>query len=221
MMESRLRMFRGLPKVAKQNALFCLAWECSRAGFAPGLRMLALERAPLGNSGRGNVNLLHLSAYSGDLESVQILLDWGLSPSSRSDFGFGPLHWACFSRRGSALVARALANAGADPLARDDFGMAPAHWAQDGRMMAWFAARLWAAGIRRENLAAPDGLRLDEVCETLGHFAAAKWLRESSGATAGQADPKQSNSLQTAAKAKDALLRDIKGCGCQDVAFPV
>ena len=61
-------------------------------------------------------------------ESVQLLLDAGLDPMSRDDFGQTPLHYAV--RNGNTVALGLLLKAGADPNAKDtEYGSTPLHLA--------------------------------------------------------------------------------------------
>ena len=79
---------------------------------------------------------MHMVAYNMPLarpdekiaESVQLLLDAGLDPMSRDDFGQTPLHYAV--RNGNTVVLGLLLKAGADPNAKDtEYGSTPLHLA--------------------------------------------------------------------------------------------
>lgn len=221
-MESQLSHLRSLGARRRQDGMFCFAWHFAKSGNGAGLRCLALERAPLGRVGAGGINLLHLAAKSGDLESVQILLDWGISPQEPSEHGFTPLHWAAFSERSGPLAAREIGAAGGDPLARDYFGLAPMHWAGNEKIISWFAARLWALGTGQESLALPGGLTWAEGCEALGNAAAAAWIRADRREVPGGSAPKSFAEMFREAKAaRESLERLAAGCGCQAERFPV
>jgi len=61
-------------------------------------------------------------------ESVQLLLDAGLDPMSRDDYGQTPLHYAV--RNGNEVALGSLLKAGADPNAADsEYGSTPLHLA--------------------------------------------------------------------------------------------
>jgi len=84
----------------------------------------------------GGRNAMHMVAYNMPVarpdekiaESVQLLLDAGLDPMSRDDFGQTPLHYAV--RNGNKVTLGALLKAGADPNAADtEYGSTPLHLA--------------------------------------------------------------------------------------------
>ncbi|KAF8488030.1 ankyrin repeat-containing domain protein, partial [Russula emetica] len=73
---------------------------------------------------------LHSAALYGDLEMVQVLLDYGADVNSKDRPGNTPLDYA--SRSGhcdDARVARLLIAHGADPNTRNEYGLTPLHWA--------------------------------------------------------------------------------------------
>ena len=84
----------------------------------------------------GGRNAMHMVAYNMPVarpdekiaESVQLLLDAGLDPMSRDDFGQTPLHYAV--RNGNTVTLGLLLKAGADPNAKDtEYGSTPLHLA--------------------------------------------------------------------------------------------
>lgn len=84
----------------------------------------------------GGRNALHMSTYNMSVnrpaekiaETVQLLIDAGLNPMSRDDFGQTPLHYAV--RNGNQVALKLLLKAGADPNAKDtDYGSTPLHLA--------------------------------------------------------------------------------------------
>lgn len=84
----------------------------------------------------GGRNAVHMVAYMMPVarpdekiaESVQLLLDAGLDPMSRDDYGQTPLHYAV--RNGNEVALGSLLKAGADPNAADyEYGNTPLHLA--------------------------------------------------------------------------------------------
>ena len=84
----------------------------------------------------GGRNALHMATYNMSenrpaekiAETVQLLIDAGLNPMSRDDFGQTPLHYAV--RNGNQVALKLLLKAGADPNAKDtDYGSTPLHLA--------------------------------------------------------------------------------------------
>ena len=73
---------------------------------------------------------LHFAALYGDLEMVQVLLEFGVDVDRPNKYGTTPLNYASGKgHRNSAMVVRLLIERGADPNARDVFGFAPLHQA--------------------------------------------------------------------------------------------
>ena len=84
----------------------------------------------------GGRNAMHMVAHNMPVarpdekisECVELLLDAGLDPMSRDDFGQTPLHYAV--RNGNDVALRLLLKAGADPNAKDsEYGSTPLHLA--------------------------------------------------------------------------------------------
>ena len=76
---------------------------------------------------------LHSAAYNGDLEMVQVLLDYGLDVNSQSDEGSTPLYlrsWGAFNDP-DLRVIRFLIDHGADPNLRRHDGESPLHRASE------------------------------------------------------------------------------------------
>ena len=105
----------------------------------------------------GGRNAMHMVAYNMPVarpdekiaESVQLLLDAGLNPMSRDDYGQTPLHYAV--RNGNAVTLNSLLKAGADPNAADtEYGSTPLH----------LAAALKADGLIRDLVAAGGNTKL-------------------------------------------------------------
>ncbi|KAF8488022.1 ankyrin repeat-containing domain protein [Russula emetica] len=73
---------------------------------------------------------LHSAAFYGDLEMVQVLLDYGADVNSKNSFRNTPLDNASRNgHRDDARVARLLIAHGADPNTRDVYGFTPLHQA--------------------------------------------------------------------------------------------
>lgn len=73
---------------------------------------------------------LHLAAWHGCTEHVELLVARGASVTALTRAGRGPLHFA--ARRGHAEVIMALVRAGADVNQTDGKGMSALHFAADG-----------------------------------------------------------------------------------------
>jgi cytohesin len=87
---------------------------------------------PRGNLGKSP---LHSAAYYGDLEMVQVLLDYGVDVNTRNDFGFAPLDFASWDHFHCTIVVQFLLEHGADPNVRTRDGSTPLHEAsQNGRI---------------------------------------------------------------------------------------
>ncbi|HVK11858.1 MAG TPA: ankyrin repeat domain-containing protein, partial [Gemmataceae bacterium] len=72
---------------------------------------------------------LHIAAFEGSDECVQLLLDAGAAVDPRTENGKTPLMNAAQARPSTVKLLLA---AGADPRARDEDGTAPLHWAAMG-----------------------------------------------------------------------------------------
>ncbi|KAI0276990.1 ankyrin repeat protein, partial [Russula aff. rugulosa BPL654] len=71
---------------------------------------------------------LHSAAYSGDLEMVQVLLEFGVDVNAQNSNRDTPLDYASASgQRNDARVARLLIAHGADPNSRDLWGSTLLH----------------------------------------------------------------------------------------------
>ena len=83
----------------------------------------------------GNVPL-HSAAYYGDLEMVQVLLEYGADVNTKNSVGCTPLDFASLGgRHNEPRVARLLIEHGADPNTRDMVGLTPLHRAsRSGRI---------------------------------------------------------------------------------------
>ena len=79
---------------------------------------------------------LHSAALYGDLEMVQVLLDYGVDVDCPNIYGSTPLNYASrFGHRNAARVVRLLIERGADPNTRGLFGYTPLHSASlNGRI---------------------------------------------------------------------------------------
>ena len=75
---------------------------------------------------------LHDAAYRGDLEMVQVLLEYGVDANAQNKLRQTPLdHASRDGPRNDARVARLLIAHGADPNARNDYGFTPLHQASE------------------------------------------------------------------------------------------
>jgi hypothetical protein len=71
---------------------------------------------------------LHSAAYYGDLEMVQVLLEYGVDINTKNSFDLTPLDFASYGgRHNEYRVARLLIEHGADPNTRDVEGSTPLH----------------------------------------------------------------------------------------------
>ena len=79
--------------------------------------------------GRDRVSLLHSAAYCGDLEMVQVLLDYGVDINAQSDFGSTPLDFTLrsFDDKTGFPAVPLLLDRGADPNIRDNSGSTTLH----------------------------------------------------------------------------------------------
>ena len=79
---------------------------------------------------------LHSAAYYGDLEMVQVLLEYGANVNTKNSVGCTPLDFASLGgRHNEPRVARLLIEHGADPNTRDMVGLTPLHRAsRSGRI---------------------------------------------------------------------------------------
>ena len=109
----------------------------------------------------GGRNAMHMVAYNMPVarpdekiaESVQLLLDAGLDPMSRDDFGQTPLHYAV--RNGNEVALGLLLEAGADPNAADaEYGSTP-----PSSGMWHEARRVWPNSARPPHLETACGLK--------------------------------------------------------------
>ena len=79
---------------------------------------------------------LNSAAYCGDLEMVQVLLDYRVDVNAQDDYGFTPLSRASLGHHSTARVVRLLLDHGADPNVRTwrpDRGSTPLHLAVRNR----------------------------------------------------------------------------------------
>jgi cytohesin len=74
---------------------------------------------------------LHLAAWQGHNEVIQLLLEHGADVNARGDAGFSPLHYA--AREGQLASARLLVAAGADLNVKNDWGWTAMLQAARGR----------------------------------------------------------------------------------------
>jgi len=72
---------------------------------------------------------LHSAAFYGDLEMVQVLLEFGADVNSKNEYRITPLYFTLRGHRNDARVARLLIAHGADPNTRNEYGLTPLHWA--------------------------------------------------------------------------------------------
>ncbi|CAM9889777.1 unnamed protein product, partial [Discosporangium mesarthrocarpum] len=93
----------------------------SLASAAPGAA--ADVRALVNRPGRGGMTAVHLAAFHGYKELLQITLQVGGDPNAYDGDGETPLHVACTG--GSVEVVTMLLDHGANPLATDGNGLVP------------------------------------------------------------------------------------------------
>ena len=72
---------------------------------------------------------LHTAAETGDISTLQTIIDTGADPNSSDEEGVTPLRWA--ADRGAPEIAQALIDASADPNSRYEDGTTPLHWATE------------------------------------------------------------------------------------------
>ncbi|CAM9522789.1 unnamed protein product [Sphacelaria rigidula] len=84
---------------------------------------LACRRLRLDRQGRGGMSAVHLAAFHGYADALELLLDAGADPNAVCDEGETPLHTACTG--GSTVCATLLLNYGGNPLATDAKGLVP------------------------------------------------------------------------------------------------
>ena len=78
--------------------------------------------------GNGNDIPLHLAAFNGDLEMVQVLLEYGVDVNCPNIYGSTPLLYVSQSgHRNAPSIARFLIERGADPNTRGSLGYTPLH----------------------------------------------------------------------------------------------
>ena len=121
---------------------------------------------------------LHSAAYYGDLEMVQVLLDYGVDVNSQNSFGYTPLDSASRDgHRNDAGVARLLIAHGADPNSRDVLGFTSLHRASDSgrieivRLLIEHGAKVEVKNDRGKtplDVASGDkGRRLSNYCQSI------------------------------------------------------
>ena len=86
-------------------------------------------KADVNNPTSGGSFPLHFAALNGDLEAVELLLDFGASIDARNKYGETALHWAC--RFGSLPVVTYLLEVGADITICDSDMNSVLHWAAE------------------------------------------------------------------------------------------
>jgi ankyrin repeat protein len=78
--------------------------------------------------GSGNTPL-HSAAFRGDLEMVEVLLEYGVAIDAQNSYCCTPLSGAAIGYHNNPRVARLLIERGADPNIRDSSGFTPLHYA--------------------------------------------------------------------------------------------
>lgn len=153
-------------------------FEAAAVGDVDRLRaLLSLRGSRAGEYAADGFTPLHLAAYFGREDAVQVLLEAGApaDATTRNAMANRPLHAAASGRH--AGVIRLLVEAGADVNARQAGGWTALHAAAqhgDGDVVA----KLLEAGARPES-AADDGRSAADLAEAAGHAELASRLRSS------------------------------------------
>jgi ankyrin repeat protein len=107
-----------------------LAWAAS-LGWTWIAEMLIEHHADITDTKNRQQTLpLEEAAASGNLPTVQLLLECGENPNHRDRDGWSAIHWA--AEEGHLEIVRLLLNAGANPNAVSSYGTSPLHCAANG-----------------------------------------------------------------------------------------
>ncbi|CAG8191828.1 unnamed protein product [Penicillium salamii] len=107
-----------------------LAWAAS-LGWSSTAKILVEHRASISDTRSTQQTLpLQAAAASGNLPTVQLLLECGEDPNHRDRDGWSAIHWA--AEEGHLEIVRLLLNAGANPNAVSSYGTSPLHCASNG-----------------------------------------------------------------------------------------
>jgi hypothetical protein len=82
--------------------------------------------------GYSDATPLHAAANKGDIETVQVLLEYGVDVNAQTSVGSTPLNYASWGYHDDARVARLLIERGADVNIRGGFGRTALHRASEG-----------------------------------------------------------------------------------------
>ncbi|KAJ5364602.1 ankyrin repeat domain-containing protein 52 [Penicillium cataractarum] len=107
-----------------------LAWAAS-LGWSSTAKLLVEHRASISvTRNKQQILPLEAAAASGNLPTVQLLLECGENPNYRDRDGWSAIHWA--AEEGHLEIVRLLLDAGANPNAVSSYGTSPLHCAANG-----------------------------------------------------------------------------------------
>ena len=101
--------------------------KLTRQGNFEGVRNLLSIGINPNTANEDGFTALHMAAYNGYRDMVQLLLDEGTNANNATDYGGTPLHGAALS--GHKDVVLLLLDRGADPNKPNVNGFTPVHWA--------------------------------------------------------------------------------------------
>lgn len=106
-------------------------WWAANRGHSSMARLLLSEGAVLVNPTHSSRSVpLGAAASCGDLDTVQLLLNYGADPNHRDHEGWSAIHWAV--EQGHLEILHTLLNHGADINAISSYGTSPLHCAANG-----------------------------------------------------------------------------------------
>ncbi|KAH6608121.1 hypothetical protein Trco_004434 [Trichoderma cornu-damae] len=114
---------------ASADGKSALAWAAG-LGRYPMAVLLVDHGASMSNTRNAQMVPLEEAAASGDLDTVQLLLDLGGDPNYRDRDGWSAIHWA--AEEGHLEIVRLLLNQGANVNAVSSYGTSPLHCAANG-----------------------------------------------------------------------------------------
>lgn len=107
-----------------------LAWAAS-LGLTRTAEILVEKSRAIGSLTHTQMSLpLKEASAAGNLPTVRLLLECGMSPTHRDHDGWSAIHWA--AEEGHVEIVRLLLEAGADPSAVSSYGTSPLHCAANG-----------------------------------------------------------------------------------------